>query len=541
MVNDQTMGVFNICYQWIRTKQWLCGELTFLFIMGMFGIVSADSLDFVELVSVNKQGTDSGAFDTDSYRVGLVDISVDGRFVVFVSGAHNLVANDTNGKADVFVRDLEEKTTTLVSINKDGTDSGAGHSGISSVAISGDGRYVVFDSYANNLVAKDSNGILDVFIRDLHKGTTNLVSVNKYGTDSGSGSSGKHIGAKISTDGRFVFFGSRADNLVSKDTNRSWDLFVRDLQKGTTSLVTVNKDGTDSASYSAFGALFVDVSADGRLVVFASNADNLVDTDTNGMMDVFVRDIQEGTTTLISANKDGTDSADGESHHPQISADGRFVAFTSSADDLVASQDNNAHNDVFLHDLQGGITILISGNIDGSGTGNAPSYGPQISADGRIMAFQSHASDLVMKDTNGERDVFLHDTQSGATTLVSINKDGVYSETGGSESFELSTDGRFIAFQCVPDDLVATDGYDLFVRDLKRGITTPATVNKDGTDSKKGRFYNSSFAISGTGRFVAFTNAASDLVAKDSNSNEDVFVFDVFQATRSASVPVAMP
>jgi Tol biopolymer transport system component len=206
----------------------------------------------------------------------------------------------------------------------------------------------------------------------------------------------------ISADGRYLAFYSNADDLVATDTNGTWDVFVRDIQSETTTLVSVNKDGTDSGNdYSMVSA----ISADGRYVAFSSIADDLVATDTNGKMDVFVRDLQSGTTTLVSVNKDGTDSGTHGSHYPEISADGRFVTFYSLADNLVAT-DNNAMGDTFVRDLQSRTTTLVSVNKEGTDSANGHSNPSMISADGRVVAFQSDADDLATADTNGMEDVF---------------------------------------------------------------------------------------------------------------------------------------
>jgi Tol biopolymer transport system component len=512
------------------------GVLTALLAFGMQGIVSAKPPSTVELVSVNKDGTDSGN-DDSSYHYS---ISADGRFVAFQSTADDLVATDTNGTWDVFVRDRESGTTTLVSVNKDGTDSGkVGTSGWGSFSpmISADGRFVTFTSDAADLVATDANGRHDIFVRDLQSGTTNLVSVNEEGADSGNGNS--WISA-ISADGRFVAFTSIADDLVNTDTNGVYDVFVRDLQRGSTTLVSVNKDETDSGND---GSNYPVISSDGRIVAFESYADDLVATDTNGKRDVFVRDFQSGTTTLVSVNKDGTDSGNGYSNaqredtqipQPTISADGRFVAFESTANDLVAT--DTGGYDVFVRDLQNGTTTLISVNKDGTGSGNGDSWNPVVSPDGQFVAFTSFASDLVeTTDTNGERDVFVRDLQSGTTTLVSINKDGTDSGTCAGFCYSsfpmISPDGRFVVFNSGANDLVATDNngrWDVFVRDLQRGTTSLVNINKDGTDSGNSGSWGS--VMSADGRVVAFQSSANDLVATDTNGEWDIFAFDVFKA-----------
>jgi Tol biopolymer transport system component len=206
------------------------------------------------------------------------------------------VANDTNGITnDIFVRDLQMGTTTLVSVNRFGTGSGSGESGsppFISPAISADGRYVVFSSLASDLVANDTNGTFDVFVRDLQMGTTALVSVNRFGT--GSGNSASFFSPVISADGRFVAFPSLASDLVANDTNGTNDVFVRDLQMGTTVLVSVNQFGTGSGNGSSpptpQPSRYV-ISADGRFVAFQSEASDLVANDTNGTTDVFVRPV----------------------------------------------------------------------------------------------------------------------------------------------------------------------------------------------------------------------------------------------------------
>jgi Tol biopolymer transport system component len=384
------------------------------------------------LVSVNEAGTDSGnAFSGDA------SISADGRFVIFRSFASDLVATDTNGTGDMFVRDLQTGTTTLVSVNLAGTDSGNEYSypGV----ISADGRFVAFESLASDLVATDTNGVVDVFVRDLRTGTTTLVSVNEAGTDSAragldpddnpNGSYlglGSDISKTISPDGRFVAFLSFSADLVAIDTNTGWsDVFVRDLKKGTTTLVSINRTATNGGNVGSDSPV---LSVDGRFVAFHSGASDLVATDTNGAGDIFVRDLKTGTTTLVSLNLAGTDSGSppkecrptpliggctfytGESVDAVMSDDGRFVAFTSSASDLVETDTNKAW-DVFVRDLKKGTTTLVSVNLAGTDSGNSDSSGLSmggqvISADGRFVTFVSGARDLATNQT-GRSDLFV--------------------------------------------------------------------------------------------------------------------------------------
>ncbi len=339
-------------------------------------------------MSVSSSGTHANAA---SFRPS---ISADGRFVAFDSGATNLVAGDTNGVSDVFVHDRQTGATTRASVSSSGAQ-GNNHS--SSPSISADGRFVAFDSFATDLVTGDTNGANDAFVHDRQTGATTRVSVSSSGAQGSSHS----VDASISADGRFVAFYSHATNLVVGDTNGVYDIFVHDRQTGATTRVSVSSSGTQGNSESRQSA----VSADGRFVVFDSAADNLVDGDTNGVQDVFVHDRQTGATTRVSVSSSGS-QGNSVSDYPSISADGRFVAFDSFATDLVTG-DTNGVNDAFVHDRQTGATTGVSVSSSGA-QGNVFSFLPSISADGRFVAFESYASNLVPGDTNNASDIFVH-------------------------------------------------------------------------------------------------------------------------------------
>lgn len=324
-------------------------------------------------------------------------ISADGRFVAFSSVATNLVGGDTNGREDVFVRDLVLGTTTRVSVSSDGVEADRSSYFPS---ISADGRFVAFTSIASNLVAADTNQHSDVFVHDLLRSVTFRVSVSQ---DAGQANGGSNH-PSISTDGRRVAFASAASNLVPGDTNGLWDVFVRDLVHGTTVRANLSVTGQQTSSESPFNQLNPAISADGRFVAFVSGASNLVRGDTNHRDDVFVRDLTAETT--IRASVSGTGSqATGHSRAPSISAGGRFVAFHSYAPDLVAG-DTNGEPDVFVRDLSTRTTIRASVTSTGGQTGGG--YAPSISADGRWVAFRSPAPDLVPGDTNNASDAFAH-------------------------------------------------------------------------------------------------------------------------------------
>ncbi len=268
-------------------------------------------------------------------------ISSNGRYVVFESDATNLVLNDTNYDRDIFIKDLVDNTIQIVSLTADSYQS---NDYSYNPNISANGHYVVFESYADNLVPNDTNYTTDIFVRDLVDGTTKRVSVNSDGYE-GNGSSHN---ADVSIDGRYVVFESDADNLVSNDTNNYRDIFVRDLMTHTTTRVSVANDAFASQSNS--NSYNPSISADGRYVFFESNADNLVSGDTNYSKDVFVRDLVEGITTRVSVSNDPNDSqGNNDSYNHSISVDGRYIAFNSYANDL-ASNDSDYYSDIFLRD-----------------------------------------------------------------------------------------------------------------------------------------------------------------------------------------------
>src|SRR5256884_1283871 len=210
-----------------------------------------------------------------------------------------------------------------------------GSSDSSASVISTDGRFVLFLSSANNLVTNDDNGkFVDVFLRDRTNGVTTLVSVNQTGVGGGNGNS---VSPAISTNGRYVVFESEASNLVAKDTNGVSDVFVRDLQTGTTTLISVNSAGAGGNGPSTSPL----ISPEGRYLAFVSAAGDLVANDTNNATDIFVRDLQNTTTTLVSVSRDGATSGNGASDWPTMTPDGGGVAFGSKATDRVAGATNN--------------------------------------------------------------------------------------------------------------------------------------------------------------------------------------------------------
>ena len=397
--------------------------------------------------------------------------------------------------------------------------------------ISADGHIVVYYSSATNLVNGDTNNTHDIFVHDRQTGQTSRVSVASDGSQANDASAMP----VVSADGRFVAFESLARNLVSGDTN-GWDVFVHDRQTGQTTRASVASDGSQANGDS----LEPSISADGRFVAFYSRASNLVSEDTNGTWDVFVHDRQTGETTRVSLASDGSEGND-SSEDASISADGSLIAFTSKASNLV-SGDTNGLWDVFVHDRQTGQTTRASVASDGSqGFDTFPSIS-SISADGRFIAFVSIANTLVNGDTNGSTDVFVHDRHTGQTTRASVASDGrqAFVSSGFSANSVISADGRFVVFASL-DGTLADDGLNecegVYVHDMQTGVTTRATVAFDGS-SANDCSGGSGVSISADGRFVTFTSHATNLVADDTNNRQDIFVRDVQTGeTTRVSVP----
>ncbi|MFI6128485.1 TolB family protein [Micromonospora sp. NPDC051141] len=331
------------------------------------------------------QSTAGAAGDSSSYGHSL---SPDGRYVSFTSDAANLVPGDTNGASDGFVHDRRTGTTSRVTLTNGNTQADARSY---APAISADGRFVAFVSEATNVVPGDTNGLADIFLRDRQAGTTVRVS--------GTNADAPSEAPAISANGRYVTFTSEAA-LVPGDTNGIADVFIRDMRTGSLQRVNVSTTGAQANALTVSPTM----SADGRFVAFTSEA-ALVPGDTNDVADVFLRDLRTGTTIRVNVAADGGQATGGSSYGPMMSADGRHVVFSSDATNLV-SDDTNGVADVFLRDLRTGTTVRASLAADG-GQGNDGSYNGVVTRDGRYVAFASTATNLVPGDTNGVTDAFL--------------------------------------------------------------------------------------------------------------------------------------
>jgi Tol biopolymer transport system component len=450
-----------------------------------FGLLVALSLAAAALPSASAGGgtTERVSLASDGTEADgpseAASVSADGRFVAFASDAANLVANDSFGTRDIFVRDLQAGSTERVSIGTGGAEVN-NHS--FAPAISGDGRYVAFASFATNLVANDTNGESDIFVYDRTVDTVERASV---ATDTMQANN-ESVTPSISANGRYVTFTSLADNLLPGDTNGDRDVFLHDRVSGATELISQATDGTQGNFASGgFGAGPARVSDDGRYVIFGSFANNLVANDTNGFDDVFVRDRVAATTERVSVG-DGEEEGNEHSLYGSISDDGRYVAFASAADTLVAG-DDLGFADIFLRDRQAGTTLRLS-LAPGDSEAAGDSAFAMIAADGGSVAFQSDASNLLAADTNGVRDIFRDDLTNGALSRVSIASDGA--EAHGASSFvSTSADGLVAAYQSAAPDLVADDTLDLvdiFARIEPPAPVSPTPTTPGGTPSPSG-------------------------------------------------------
>jgi Periplasmic component of the Tol biopolymer transport system len=532
------------------------------------------------LVSVNSSGAGGG--NDNSWPVA---ISTNGQYVLFESAASNLVSGDTNKSTDVFVRDLVNTQTFLVSVNTNGLAANRDSSGS---AMTPDGRYVAFISRGTDLMPNDTNGISDVFVRDLQSSNTVLVSVGAVSASASAWPS--IISPEISSDGRYVLFTSIGTNLVPGVLTTN-ELYLRDLVAGTTAWASsaatqavwnvfaktnaasfnyiLSRDGRfvsyQAAPLTANGTTGIilrydavtsltdiintnalalplgnnrslDATPDGRFVAFLASTNGPPGTNSS----VYVWDAQNGAITLASADLNGQVPSNSVCAWPVLDSTGQYIAFLSAGSGLVS---NTVSSDFHLYrrDLLAGSTVLLDSNTNNSGSLLNTMPVPSLSADGQLVAFESVDAKFVPRDANRSLDVFVRNIGGNSTELVSV-RDAVLpsnSPNGPNTlpafSFSVSSDGRFVAFATDAENVIPNDTNgcrDVVVRDLLLG--TNLLVSANTNDLPANNFstgpaisFSSGSMISGDGRFVAFTSAATDLVPGDSNKSLDVFVRDM--------------
>ena len=470
-------------------------------------------------VSVSSGGVQSREPTSDTTRgcngMGLMDMTPNGRYVAFASAADNLVPGDTNGACDIFVRDRWREKTVRVSV------SSTGHQTTGSGATAWDPTQLSPDS----------------------------------------------VGPAISANGRYVSFSSFAGNLVPGDTDLDEDVFVHDMKTHATIRVSLDSNGNQAllapcqnlstvpptaASWDA------SMSSNGRYVAFESCAPNLAGGDTNLAPDVFVHDLRTKETLRVSLDAHGH-QIQGTSFYPSISGDGRFVDFTTTVAVPGAEADQTInHWDVFVRDLRKRTTALASPGLDGpgtwdSGTGVIRPGGRQISAAGRYVVFSSEASNLIPNDSNGTFpsavDIFVRDLRAGRTQRVSVSSFGEQADAGsfdGTTGASISPDGRYIVFTAESSqfyrDGQASSSPDVFLYDRSTGQLDWLSSTPGGRKSSKqcgevvnkpyrrmdGYPFPGSFGgpVSADGRYVGFESCSADLVAHDTNRAQDYFVRD---------------
>lgn len=374
-------------------------------------------------------------------------------------------------------------------------------------AISGDGSVIVFESDASNLVPNDTNQMSDVFLRNRNTGTIQRVSVSSSGEQADSDS----FNPSISADGRYVVFASNGSNLVPDDTNGVSDVFIRDTETGETTRISTNESGEEGNDTSYRPV----ISGNGRYGFFISSATNLNTTPNRGFVQVYRKDTQTGVVQTVSVGTGG-EAADGNIEDDPLSAsfDGSSVVFSTRAMNLI-NGDTNGTADVFVHSVNLGTTSRVSVNSAGAQSVRGGRRGT-LSADGRFVAFESVSNNLVALDTNRVSDVFIHDRSTAQTTRVSVGPEGVQGN-GMSRTAAISADGRFVVYESLADNLVAgmpqraagDDTSNILVFDRLTGTTTLASVASDGTIANDTAVRP---AIANDGLVISFESGATNLV-----------------------------
>lgn len=410
-------------------------------------------------------------------------------------------------------------TTSMVSVKSDGNyaNSESDHP-----SVSGDGRYVAFSSLSSDLVSGDTNGVQDVFIHDRASGITRRISSGIWGE--GNGISKAPV---ISADGRYIAFQSFANNLIEGDMNAFCDIFVYDRIEDNITRVSVNSAGVEANA----GSYYPSISGDGRYIAFYTTATNLANTAGLGNNDVYVHDQDTKKTTLISKSSSGT-AGNGNSLYPSISDDGIYIAFSSDSQNLDSSDTGDAY-DIFYHDLEIGTTSRVLGGDSLSQVQpNGDSFYPSISANGRYIAFTSDATNLVKGeiDSNGVSDVFVIETNQKKTSRISVDS-SENQVSGGGYNPRISADGNYIAFgsgatSLVPGDLNSKT--DVFLRNRYAGTTTLVSVFSEGGQGIDDSCINDDDYvpdISSDGRYIVFSSGVS-FQYMDNNEKNDVFIRD---------------
>jgi hypothetical protein len=468
------------------------------------------------------KGTSAYADSDGDSSVTAFALSADGRYLVFASDAKHLVEGDSNNVADIFVRDLKTSTIRRVSTNGFGDEANGASS---NATISANGRYVSFTSAASNLVPGDTNGGIDVFVKDLATGAIVRANLTSSGAQDIGGNAYFGLFSGLSADGRYVVFNT-AGTLVASDGNGDEDIYVRDLWTGALDLVSSN-DQDQSADFRSAGP---SISADGRYVAFTSQAFNLTPTLNVAVNNVYVKDRATRVLTRASASATGEGANNFNGETPVLSADGHAVAFMSFASNLTAGDVNNNY-DIFVKNLGTGAIEMVNLTTAGAVIGYA-GHTPAISADGHYVIFAQQSYYPAAR-----YDIFRKDMQTHVLIQINVDPAGNPVTLGDSFNPSFSVDGRFVAFQSASTNLVSGDvnaHVDVFVRDLQTNTTVRASTLSTGARSDGD---SAEAAVSRDGRYVAFSSAASNLLSGDTGGLRDVFVVDrtTFNVSRAST------
>ena len=387
------------------------------------------------------------------------------------------------------------------------TSGGSPNSNTSALSSSLDGRYVVFQSNATDLVSSPAvtGSNSQIYVRDRYTNTTQLVSVNSAGTNGGNSWS---QAPTISSDGRYVAFNSPATNLTNTNPGGTIEVYVRDLVSQTTVLASSSSSGAAANSTSYDGS----ISGDGNFVVFRTAASNLVSGVTPSSEQVFVKDLTDSSVKVVSKNGSGA-LANANTTGPRISCEGRFIIFLTNATNLPGQ--TSAVWNIYMADmLHGGAVTDITPNVP-SGT----SFGPMtISCNGNYVGFNSDASNIVSGDTNSQVDAFIYDRITNGFDLVSKSSSGTLGNDTSAE-VSVSNDGRFVTFSSAATNLIASDtnsNYDIFMHDRLSGTTELVSKNLSGTQANGFSFQPS---ISSNAKYIFYGSTANNLISGYSNSN----------------------
>lgn len=437
-------------------------------------------------------------------------ISGDGRYVVFESSATDLIPDDTNGVQDLYVKDRMTGAIERVSLT---AAKGESNQDSDNPSISADGSEIAFECYATNMTLLDSDVTADIYVYNRLLGQLEILSISNSGLKGNADSTDP----AISGEGRHVAFESRATNLIAGDSNGFTDIFVYDLLNDSIERVSIKDEATEANQ----GSQGASISGDGRFVAFSSAASNLVDGDTNLVNDIFVFDRLNRSILRVSTSTGGGE-ANGNSSEPSLSSDGRFVAFVSAATDLVPG-DTNGKNDIFLKDLVTGAVLECSVD-DSQVQGNNYSYDPDISGDGRFVTFKSLSTNLVEGGTSAIGNIFVHDRLTRKTRRISADESGM-EPTGESYFPMISGDGKTVVFQSGATNLVSGDlnlrddvfafGNPLFFQMISTvGRTASSSTGKTiNLKSMKGR------TVRGVLRITNHGNTPDSAIARGARGN----------------------